>query len=98
MKVIVNYKFLKKINNLIFITVGISVLILSIKYNQYSIERKKLELIKLTKNEYFKQTTNFFLDKLKSNFFNISHAIQKGDNLTDARLIQYLLMELLNSL
>ena len=73
MKVKINHKFLKKINNLIFVIIGISIVILSIKYNQYSAERKKLELIKLTKNEYFKQTGKFFLDNLKSNFFNISH-------------------------
>ena len=68
MKVKINNKFLKKINNLIFIIIGISIIILSIKYNQYSAEKKRLELIKLTKNEYFKQTTKFFLDNLKSNF------------------------------
>ena len=79
MKVKINNKFLKKLNNLIFIIIAISIIILSIKYNQYSAEKKRFELIKLTKNEYFKQTTKFFLDNLKSNFINISHVVQKDE-------------------
>ena len=80
MKVKINNNFLKKINNLIFATIGILIIVLSINYNQYSAEKKTLELVKLTKNEHFKETTKFFLDNLKSNFFNISHVIQKGEN------------------
>ena len=76
----INNKFLKKLNNLIFIIIAISIIILSIKYNQYSAEKKRFELIKLTKNEYFKQTTKFFLDNLKSNFINISHVVRKDEN------------------
>jgi len=83
MKVKINNNFLKKINNLIFATIGILIIVLSIKYNQYSAEKKTLELVKLTKNEYFKETTKFFLDNLKSNFFNISHVIQKGENFNE---------------
>ena len=83
MKVKINNNFLKKINNLIFATIGILIIVLSIKYNQYSTEKKTLELVKLTKNEYFKETTKFFLDNLKSNFFNISHVIQKGENFNE---------------
>ena len=83
MKVKINNNFLKKINNLIFATIGILIIVLSIKYNQYSAEKKTLELVKLTKNEYFKETTKFFLGNLKSNFFNISHVIQKGENLNE---------------
>ena len=80
-KMKINNNFLKKINNLIFATIGILIIVLSIKYNQYSTEKKTLELVKLTKNEYFKETTKFFLDNLKSNFFNILHVIQKGENM-----------------
>ena len=80
MKMKINNKFLKKLNNLIFIIIAISIIILSIKYNQYSAEKKRFELIKLTKNEYFKQTTKFFLDNLKSNFINISHVVRKDEN------------------
>jgi len=76
-------RILKKINNLIFATIGILIIVLSIKYNQYSTEKKTLELVKLTKNEYFKETTKFFLDNLKSNFFNISHVIQKYENFNE---------------
>ena len=83
MKVKINTNFLKKINNLIFATIGILIIVLSIKYNQYSAEKKTLELVKLTKNEYFKETTKFFLDNLKSNFFNISHVIEKGENFNE---------------
>lgn len=83
MKVKINNNFLKKINNLIFATIGILIIVLSINYNQYSAEKKTLELVKLTKNEYFKETTKFFLDNLKSNFFNILHVIQKGENFNE---------------
>ena len=83
MKVKINNNFLKKINNLIFATIGILIIVLSIKYNQYSAEKKTLELVKLTKNEYFKETTKFFFDNLKSNFFNILHVIQKGENFNE---------------
>ena len=83
MKVKINNNFLKKINNLIFATIGILIIVLSIKYNQYSTEKKTLELVKLTKNEYFKETTKFFLDNLKSNFFNISHVIKKGESFNE---------------
>tara|TARA_B100001971_G_C18221152_1_gene557291 strand:+ start:255 stop:1553 length:1299 start_codon:yes stop_codon:yes gene_type:complete len=79
----ISTNFLKKVNNLLFLIIGISIIILSIKYNQYSGERKKLELIQLTKNEYFKQTTKFFLNNLKSNFFNISHVAQKGESFNE---------------
>ena len=79
----INTNFLKKINNLLFLIIGISIIILSIKYNQYSGERKKLELIQLSKNEYFIQTTKFFLNNLKSNFFNISHVAQKGESFNE---------------
>ena len=80
MKVKINNNFLKKINNLIFATIGILIIVLSINYNQYYAEKKTLELVQLTKNEHFKETTKFFLDNLKSNFFNISRVIQKGEN------------------
>ena len=60
MKVKINNNFLKKINNLIFATIGILIIVLSIKYNKHSAEKKTLELVKLTKNEYFKETTKFF--------------------------------------
>ena len=83
MKVKINNNFLKKINNLIFATIGILIIVLSINYNQYSAEKKTLELVKLTKNEHFKETTKFFLDNLKSNFFNISRVIQKGENFNE---------------
>ena len=83
MKVKINNNFLKKINNLIFATIGILIIVLSINYNQYYAEKKTLELVKLTKNEHFKETTKFFLDNLKSNFFNISRVIQKGENFNE---------------
>ena len=60
MKVKINNNFLKKINNLIFATIGILIIVLSINYNQYYAEKKTLELVKLTKNEHFKETTKFF--------------------------------------
>lgn len=46
MKVKINNNFLKKINNLIFITIGILIIILSIKYNQYSAEKKNVGVSK----------------------------------------------------
>ena len=47
MKVKINNNFLKKINNLIFATIGILIIVLSIKYNQYSTEKKNFGVGKI---------------------------------------------------
>tara|TARA_B100000579_G_C22807192_1_gene843166 strand:+ start:11 stop:1303 length:1293 start_codon:yes stop_codon:yes gene_type:complete len=74
------YKFLRKINNLLFILLGSFLIILYVKYSQFTIEKKQNELIRTFENKHFKTTKDFILNKIKSNYLNIEHKIKSGEN------------------
>ena len=74
------YNFFQKFNNYIIFIIGFAILFFSIQYNNYSKAKKEIEFVKLTKNEYFRQSANFILDNLKSNYLNISHKVKKNEN------------------
>ena len=51
------FLLLKKLNNLLFLILGSFLIILAIKYNQYSINKKNQTLTEIINNNYFKKTT-----------------------------------------
>ena len=71
------------LKNILVLIIGLIIIIFSIKYNQYSIDTKKSELKTLIKNEYLRQTTNFLINNLKSNYLNISHNVEKGESFNE---------------
>ncbi len=80
MKIKVPYKFLRKINNLLFILLGSFLIILYAKYNQFSIDKKQQRLTNVLENIHFKNTKNLFINNLKSNYLNIEYKVKKGEN------------------
>ena len=84
-KIFMNLKLtfllLKKLNNLLFLILGSFLIILAIKYNQYSINKKNQTLTEIINNNYFKKTTQHIFNNLKSVYSNIDHKINNGESL-----------------
>ena len=79
MKIRIPYKFLRKINNLLFILLGSGLIILYVQYSQFSIDKKQQKLLNIFDNTDFKTTQNFFLKNLKSNYLNVEHKVNAGE-------------------
>ena len=79
MKIRIPYKFLRKINNLLFILLGSFLIILYVQYSQFSIDKKQKRLFAILQNSDFKLTQNFIINNLKSNYLNIDHKVKSGE-------------------
>jgi len=79
------FPLLKKLNNLllfvIYLILGSFLIILTIKYNEYSINKKNQMLIEILNNNYFKKTTQHIFKNLNSVYSNIDHKINAGESL-----------------
>ena len=70
-------KIIKKLNNITIILLGLCLIILSIKFDQYSSEEKRNNLIKIAKNIHFKNINKILIEQLNPYYFNIEHKIKK---------------------
>ena len=79
------FPLLKKLNNLILFVIylifGSFLIILAIKYNEYSINKKNQTLNEILNNDYFKKTTQHIFKNLNSVYSNIDHKINVGESL-----------------
>ena len=75
----ITLKFLKKLNKLIFFSIAVLLIVLAIKYYQQSIQKKRENLIQITRSVHFKNTTNYILNKLNSYYSNIEHRVNKNE-------------------
>ena len=76
-------KIIKKLNNITIILLGLCLIILSIKFDQYSSEEKRNNLIKIAKNIHFKNINKILIEQLNPYYFNIEHKIKKNENLNE---------------
>jgi|TARA_B110000438_G_C15820946_1_gene654437 murein DD-endopeptidase MepM/ murein hydrolase activator NlpD len=80
------FPLLKKLNNLILFVIylifGSFLIILAIKYNEYSINKKNQTLNEILNNDYFKKTTQHIFKNLNSVYSNIDHKINVGESLS----------------
>ena len=76
---------LKKLNNLllfvVYLILGSFLIILAIKYSEYSINKKNQTLNEILNNNYFKKTTQHIFKNLNSVYSNIDHKINAGESL-----------------
>ena len=80
------FPLLKKLNNLILFVIylifGSFLIILAIKYNEYSINKKNQTLNEILNNDYFKKATQHIFKNLNSVYSNIDHKINVGESLS----------------
>ena len=77
------YAKLKRSLYAIISLILISFIFFTIKYNEISSQKRGETLSKILKNNYFLEFNKFIFQKVNSPYLNITHKIQKGENLTN---------------